>query len=156
MNTARKAPIILIADDDVEDRELTREAFFQARPDGDFRFVGDGEELVEYLFCRGRYSDPATAPRPDLVLLDLNMPLKNGQTALQEIKADASLRPLRIIILTTSRAEKDVRDMYDLSAASFVTKPGKYEELIKMAGAIAHYWLDIVELPPAPGRIHAT
>ena len=99
---------ILMADDDPEDRLLTQEAFEENHLTNDLRFVGDGIELMDYLHRRGQYSDPTTAPRPGLILLDLNMPRKDGRQALQEIKADPELRRIPVVVLTTSQAEEDI------------------------------------------------
>src|SRR6185312_13764096 len=98
---------ILMADDDPDDRELTREAFEESRLANDLRFVEDGVELLDYLKRRGKYEDPASSPRPGLILLDLNMPKKDGREALREIKADPKLKSIRVVILTTSKAEED-------------------------------------------------
>src|SRR5438045_1375669 len=109
---------ILMADDDEDDRLMTREAFEESRVANDLRFVVDGEDLMDYLKRRGRYEDPASSPRPGLILLDLNMPRKDGREALAEIKADPALKHIRVVIMTTSRAEEDIYRTYDLSAAS--------------------------------------
>src|SRR5829696_9682125 len=97
---------ILMADDDPDDRQLTREAFEEARLANDLRFVEDGVELLDYLYRRGKYADPASSPRPSIILLDLNMPRKDGREALSEIKADAQFRGIRVIVMTTSKAEE--------------------------------------------------
>src|SRR5262245_47459550 len=107
MQDKTKPVTILMADDDAEDRQMTKEAFEAAHLVNDLRFVEDGVELLDYLYRRGKYSDPATSPRPGLLLLDLNMPRKDGREALQEIKRDPKFRRLRVVILTTSKAEAD-------------------------------------------------
>src|SRR5215203_6044130 len=105
MTAKSSKPItILMADDDPDDRQLTKEAFEEARLANDLRFVEDGEELMDYLCRRGKYADPASSPRPALLLLDLNMPKKDGREALKEIKADPQLRQIRVVVLTTSKA----------------------------------------------------
>lgn len=139
--------VILMADDDPDDREMTREAFEEAHLRNDLRFVEDGVELLDYLQRRGKYADPATSPRPGLILLDLNMPRKDGREALQEIKADPALRKIRVVILTTSKADEDILRSYDLSAASYITKPVTFEALIDVVKTLGKYWLEIVELP---------
>ncbi len=145
----RNKPItILMADDDPDDRQLTREAFEENHLANDLRFVEDGEELLDYLNRRGKYAAPGAAPVPGLILLDLNMPRKDGREALQEIKADPRLRNIRVVILTTSKAEEDVVRSYDLSAASYITKPVTFERLVEVVRALGKYWLEIVELPP--------
>jgi CheY-like chemotaxis protein len=138
---------ILMADDDPDDRQLTREAFEEARLANDLRFVEDGVELLDYLHRRGKYADPASSPRPGLILLDLNMPRKDGREALQELKQDPRLRPIRVIILTTSKAEEDILRTYNLSAASYITKPVTFEALVDVIRTLGKYWLEIVELP---------
>jgi len=138
---------ILMADDDADDRELTREAFAESRLANDLRFVEDGVELLDYLHRRGKYADPASSPRPGIILLDLNMPRKDGREALQELKQDPRLRAIRVIILTTSKAEEDILRTYNLSAASYITKPVTFEALVDVIKTLGKYWLEIVELP---------
>lgn len=138
---------ILMADDDPDDRALTREAFDEAKLANDLRFVEDGVELMDYLNRRGKFADPASSPRPSLILLDLNMPRKDGREALAELKADPRFRTIRIIIMTTSKAEEDVLRMYDLSAASYIAKPVTFDALVEVVRTIGKYWLEIVELP---------
>ena len=138
---------ILMADDDPDDRQLTREAFEEAKLANDLRFVEDGVELLDYLHRRGKYADPASSPRPGIILLDLNMPRKDGREALQELKQDPRLRAIRVIILTTSKAEEDILRTYNLSAASYITKPVTFEALVDVIKTLGKYWLEIVELP---------
>jgi two-component system response regulator len=138
---------ILMADDDPDDRQLTREAFEESKLVNDLRFVEDGEELLDYLYRRGNYSDPESSPRPGIILLDLNMPRKDGREALRIIRADPNFRPIRVIILTTSKAEEDMLRSYDLSAASYITKPVTFDGLVEVVRALGKYWLEIVELP---------
>ncbi len=148
MPDRRKPITILMADDDPDDRQLTREAFEENHLANDLRFVEDGEELLDYLNRRGKYAADGAAPLPGLILLDLNMPRKDGREALQEIKSDPRLRNIRVVILTTSKAEQDVLRSYDLSAASYITKPVTFERLVEVVQALGKYWLEIVELPP--------
>jgi CheY-like chemotaxis protein len=138
---------ILMADDDPDDRELTREAFEEAKLANDLRFVEDGVELLDYLHRRGKYAEPASSPRPGIILLDLNMPRKDGREALEELKADPRFRAIRVIILTTSKAEEDILRSYNLSAASYITKPVTFESLVDVVKTLGKYWLEIVELP---------
>jgi two-component system response regulator len=146
MKTAK--PItILMADDDPDDRAMTAEAFAEAKLANDLRFVEDGAELLDYMYRRGKYADPDASPRPGLILLDLNMPRKDGREALAELKADPRFRALRVIILTTSKAEEDILRTYNLSAASYITKPVTFEALVEVVRALGKYWLEIVELP---------
>lgn len=136
-----------MADDDADDRKLTQEAFEEAKLANDLRFVEDGAELLDYLYRRGKYVDPAASPRPGIILLDLNMPKVDGREALERIKADPDLRRLRVVVLTTSKAEQDILQSYNLSAASYITKPVTFEALVEVIRAIGKYWLEIVELP---------
>ena len=139
---------ILLADDDADDRMLARDALAESRLANDLRFVEDGEDLMDYLRRRGKYAS-ADAPRPGLILLDLNMPRKDGREALREIKGDASLRHIPIVVLTTSKAEEDIYRSYDLGVNSFITKPVTFEGLVSVMKALGRYWFEIVELPPA-------
>lgn len=138
---------ILMADDDADDRLMTREAFEESRLANDLRFVENGVELMDYLKRRGAYADPASSPRPGLILLDLNMPKKDGREALQEIKADPKLRNIRVVVMTTSKAEEDIFRTYDLGASSYVTKPVTFANLVDVIKTLGKYWLEIVELP---------
>jgi len=135
-----------MADDDPDDRILTKDALEENYLANDLHFVEDGEELMDYLQHRGAYNDD-NAPAPGLILLDLNMPRKDGREALAEIKADPKLKHIPVIVLTTSKAEEDIFKTYDLGVSSFITKPVTFEELVKVTKAIGNYWLGIVELP---------
>ena len=139
--------IILIADDDEDDCMLAQEALAESRLAKAARIVRDGEELMDYLYNRGQYTDKKLAPRPDLILLDLNMPRKDGREALREIKADSKLRSIPIIVLTTSKAEEDIYRSYDLGANSFIIKPMTFSSLVEVMRTIGKYWLETVELP---------
>jgi two-component system response regulator len=139
--------VILMADDDADDRMLTKEALDESRVLNDLRFVENGEELLDYLTGRGNYSDPESAPRPSLILLDLNMPRKDGREALAEIKADPNLRRIPIVVMTTSQAEEDIFRSYDLGASSFITKPVTFDRLVELMKALGNYWIEFVELP---------
>ena len=147
MTTNGRPITILLADDDQDDLMMTREALQQSRLGNDLRSVLDGEELMDYLLRRGLYADPASAPQPGLILLDLNMPKKDGREALAEIKADPKLRKIPVVVLTTSRAEEDVFRTYDLGVSSFITKPVTFDGLVEAMKVLAHYWFEIVELP---------
>jgi two-component system, response regulator len=138
---------ILLADDDADDRMMAGEALAESRLANDLRLVEDGEELMDYLHRRGRYSDPADAPRPGLILLDLNMPRKDGREALMEIKQDPELRKIPVVVLTTSQAEEDIYRTYDLGVNSFITKPVMFESLVNVMRTLGKYWFEIVELP---------
>ncbi|MDP9000975.1 MAG: response regulator [Myxococcota bacterium] len=138
---------ILMADDDEDDRHSTRDAFERNRMANDFRTVNDGEELMAFLRRQGKY---ANAPRPGLILLDLNMPKKDGREALAEIKRDPALRSIPTVVLTTSSQEEDILRSYDLGANSYITKPVTFEALVKALGTLGKYWVQVVELPDKP------
>jgi CheY-like chemotaxis protein len=147
MKSNSKRPItILIADDDPEDRMLAAEALKESRLANDIRFVEDGEELIDYLTQRGRFSNPDDAPRPGVILLDLNMPRKDGREALREIKENAELRRIPIIVLTTSKAEIDIYRSYDLGVNSFIVKPVTFDSLVEVMQVLRKYWFEIVEI----------
>ena len=148
-----KTITILIADDDADDRLMIRDALFENRLANDLRFVGDGEELMCYLKRQGKFEDPASSPRPGLILLDLNMPKKDGREALREIKNNELLRGIPIVVLTTSKAEEDIYRTYNLGVNSFVTKPVTFDALVTITRDIGRYWFQIVELPR--GATHA-
>lgn len=137
---------ILIADDDADDRMFLEQAMRQNGYTQTIRFVEDGEELMDYLGRRGRYTE-LSAPWPNLLILDLNMPRKNGFQALEEIKDDPRLRRLPVVVMTTSSADEDVIKTYNLGVNSFVTKPFNFNRLVEMVGALKTYWMDTVKLP---------
>jgi CheY-like chemotaxis protein len=142
---------ILMADDDEEDQQLTSEAMVEARLGNEMRFVGDGEELMDYLHRRGDYAEgDRDAPKPGIILLDLNMPRKDGREALAEIKSDPKLRRIPVVVLTTSRAEEDVFRTYDLGVNSFITKPVTFAGLVEVVQNFGRYWFEIVDLPVRP------
>lgn len=149
MSTDGKSISLLIADDDPDDRMLVWEALNESRLANPIYFVQDGEELMDYLYHRGCYADPGSAPRPGLILLDLNMPRKDGREALREIRADPQLRRIPVVVLTTSRAEEDVLRSYDLGVNSFIHKPVTFEGLVSMMRSLSTYWFEIVQLPPS-------
>ena len=143
-----KVITILLADDDPDDRQLTRDAFAENRLANVLNTVDDGEELLEYLQRRGRYADQRNEPLPGLILLDLNMPRKDGREALKEIKADQNLRRIPIVVLTTSKAEEDILRTYDLGVNSYITKPVTFKSLVELIKLLGRYWFEVVELPP--------
>ena len=147
MKGRRTTVTILMADDDEDDFMLAREALAESRLANDLHLVRDGEELMDYLYRRGKYVERQLAPRPGLILLDLNMPKKDGREALREIKADSKLRQIPIVVLTTSKAEEDIYRSYDLGANSFITKPVTFSALVEVMKTIGRYWFEIVELP---------
>lgn len=139
---------ILIAEDDEEDRMLIRDALAESRLKNTIQFVEDGEQLLDYLRNEGKYADKNTYSRPGLILLDLNMPRKDGREALTEIKADPALRTIPVVVLTTSKAEEDILRTYNLGVSSFITKPVNFNSLVTIMQTLKKYWFEIVELPP--------
>lgn len=132
---------ILVAEDDDDDFNLTERAFRKLSLPKKIVRVKNGQELIDYL-RNGK------SPRPDLILLDLNMPIKDGRETLQEIRADGSLKDIPVVVLTTSRSEEDVARTYKLGVNSFIRKPFRQEEFVGMIQALSRYWFDFVELPP--------
>jgi CheY-like chemotaxis protein len=147
MRNGSRPLTILVAEDDEEDRLLTEEALAGAHLVNDLRFVVDGEDLMSYLRREGPYSDPKDAPQPGIVLLDLNMPKKDGREALAEIKQDPDLHHIPVVVLTTSKAEEDILRTYELGVNSFITKPVTFTGLVEALQAFSRYWFEIVELP---------
>jgi two-component system, response regulator len=139
-------PTILIADDDADDRMMIKEALEENNFSHDMRFVQDGEELLDYLHQRGKYLTENVL-RPNLIILDLNMPKVDGREALSHIKSNASLKRIPVIVLTTSRAEEDIVRTYDLGVNSFICKPFHYNDLVIVAREIGNYWFSTVALP---------
>jgi CheY-like chemotaxis protein len=148
---APPSAVILMAEDDPDDRLLAAEALRETRAGDELRFVEDGEQLLDYLRRRGRWADPAQSPRPSLVLLDLNMPRMDGREALAAIKADPELRRIPVVVLTTSRSHDDVFRSYDQGANSFISKPVSFAGLVDAMRVLSTYWIDIVEPPPGGG-----
>jgi CheY-like chemotaxis protein len=140
-------PLILIADDDEDDRMFTKEAFDENFEKNEIRFVNDGVELLDYLRRKNKYANPALSPRPSIILLDLNMPKMDGREALREIKSDPKLRTIPVVILTTSKAEHDIVKTYDLGVNCFITKPVSFTAFLEVTRTLGHYWFDIVKLP---------
>ncbi|RDV13561.1 response regulator [Pontibacter diazotrophicus] len=143
----KKSIIILIADDDAEDRMLVGDALEESRLKNNVHFVENGEELMDYLHHRGKFADATKYPTPGLILLDLNMPKKDGREALKEIKEDEHLRLIPVVVLTTSKAEEDILRTYNLGVSSFITKPVTFASLVDVMKTLSKYWFEIVELP---------
>lgn len=139
---------ILVADDDPDDRMMIEEAFEENRVVNAVEFVEDGEQLMSYLRRDGDYAHLAGRPYPGIILLDLNMPRKDGREALKELKADPDLCRIPVVVLTTSQAEEDIVRTYGLGVSSFVTKPVTFEGLVEAIKVICQYWIQIVALPP--------
>jgi CheY-like chemotaxis protein len=151
VTAASKPMIILLADDDPDDREMTRKALEKNRLANELHVVVDGEDLMDYLHHRGRHAPPAPSPTPGLILLDLNMPRKDGREALAEIKADPSLRRIPVVVMTTSKAEEDIYRTYELGTNSFIGKPVTLPALVEVVRVLGEYWFQIVQLPEAAG-----
>lgn len=154
MSEERKPVVIVVAEDDEEDAMLLAEAFAEARLANEMHVVNDGEELLDYLRRRGPWAACGAAPRPALILLDLNMPRKDGREALAEIKADACLRNIPVVVLTTSKAEEDIARTYDLGVNSYITKPVTFPALVEVIRTLGHYWFELVQLPREGGDAH--
>jgi CheY-like chemotaxis protein len=147
MTARNDSIVILMADDDEDDRLLARDALAESALTADLRFVNDGVELLQYLRREPPFADPVAAPRPGVILLDLNMPRMDGREALQALKADPELRRIPVVIMTTSEAEEDIVRSYDLGAASFITKPVTFAGLVQVMRGFGTYWLEVVGLP---------
>ena len=150
MKNQHKIPItILVCDDDEDDRMLTQQALEDAHISNSVRFVEDGEQLLDYLYQRGAYAgETGKAPRPGLILLDLNMPKIDGREALKKIKGDPALKDIPVVVLSTSRLDEDIARSYQLGVNSFITKPVTFSGLVEAMNVLGRYWLEIVELPP--------
>lgn len=140
---------ILLVEDSAADVRLTREALKEARVYNTLHVVGDGVLAMDFLRQRGAYQG---APRPDLVLLDLNLPRKDGREVLAEVKGDDELKRIPVVVLTTSQAEEDILRSYDLHANAYVAKPVQLEQFLKVIRALEQFWLAVVTLPPSPGE----
>jgi CheY-like chemotaxis protein len=138
---------ILLADDDEDDRELAREAIEDSDLPGRVRYVVDGQDLIDYLRHQGAYAHAQRAPRPSIILLDLNMPRKSGAEALAEIRSDRTLRHIPVVVLTTSDDRRDVEQAYDLGANSYITKPFGHAELCEVMNTLLEYWFRVAKLP---------
>lgn len=139
---------IVVADDDADDRMMIKDAFEESKLGNPVDFVEDGVQLMEYLRREGQYSNLAGQPYPGFILLDLNMPRKDGRTVLKEIKESSELHRVPIVILTTSKAEEDIIKTYNLGVNSFICKPVSFEKLVDIVRTVGHYWIEIVALPP--------
>jgi CheY-like chemotaxis protein len=143
----QRSSMILMADDDPEDRMLVEEALTENHVACELRYVQDGQELLDYLRNQGKYAHTQDAPRPGVILLDLNMPRTDGREALRQIKSDPTLWRIPVIVFTTSRAQEDIERAYDLGVNSFITKPAAFNDLVEIMATIGKYWFDIVESP---------
>lgn len=147
LNAPADAGLVLIVEDDPADQELTRRALSDAPVPSESVLASNGEEALDYLLRRGRFSDPHTSPRPDLILLDLNMPRMNGVQTLREIRSHPDLRRIPVIVLTTSSAEEDISSCYELGCNSYITKPVTLDGYMEAVSQLNVYWLRLVRLP---------
>ncbi len=146
---------IVVADDDADDRMMIQDAFTESKLGNPVDFVEDGVQLLEYLRREGQYAHHKGQPFPGFILLDLNMPRKDGRTVLKEIKNDPDLHRIPIVILTTSKAEEDIIKTYNLGVNSFICKPVSFDKLVDIVKTVGHYWIEIVALPPECQRTAA-
>jgi len=142
-NNGRPVEILLVEDNE-GDIGLVEEVFEEGRINNNLNITEDGEEAMEFLRKEGEF---ANSPRPDLILLDLNLPKKDGREVLEEIKEDENLRRIPVVVLTTSKAEKDILKSYDMHANSYITKPVDFDQFIKVIKSIEDFWLEVVKLP---------
>jgi CheY-like chemotaxis protein len=147
MNTLNPLLTILMVDDDPDDYYLVKEALMENGMSNDFRLVSDGIELMDYLFHRGKFTDSEDSPLPSLILLDLNMPGKDGREALREIKTYPVLRSIPVVVFTTSRDAEDIIACYEMGASSFISKPNTFDSLVEAIRTLGKYWLNVAELP---------
>jgi len=147
MGSAVRSVVILMAEDDEDDVVLVRDSFQMTKLLNELHVVEDGVELLDYLKHRGAHSDPVRSPRPDIILLDLNMPRMDGREALKEIKADPDLRSIPVVILTTSETHTDISRSYHDGANCFITKPVTFQSMCEVVAKLGEFWFQIVKLP---------
>ena len=150
METIKKPAHILFAEDDEDYYLLIKDAFEQFHPIDKLSWVKDGEELMDYLLQQGSYKNVEGLAPPGLILLDLNMPKKDGREVLREIRSNPNLRNIPVVILTTSKDEEDIELCYQLGANSYIKKPLSFNRLVEIVKTLKQYWFDIVELPKSP------
>lgn len=155
MNMSSQPIRIVVADDDADDRMMIKDAFEESKLGNPVDFVEDGVELMEYLNRQGKWTRLTNQPFPGFILLDLNMPRKDGRTVLKEIKESSELHRIPIVILTTSKAEEDIIRTYNLGVNSFICKPVSFDKLVDIVKTVGHYWIEIVALPPECKRAAA-
>ncbi len=141
-----RIPVLLVEDDE-DDVQLTQRAFEKGNILNKLYVVYDGEEALDFLHHTGKYSNPTDAPRPGIIMLDLNMPRMDGRELLKKIKNDEDLRRIPVIILTTSDQKEDILSSYNNGANSFITKPVEFEKFLEVIITLGKYWLSIVEMP---------
>jgi CheY-like chemotaxis protein len=146
-----KKPVVLLAEDSPAEQRLAQRALQQGRLACELRIVSDGQEVMDYLLRRPPYSDAQRAPRPHLLLLDLNMPKLDGRQILREIKSNPALATMPVVVLTTSKQEQDILQSYHLGCNAYINKPVDVHEFFNIMRELSHYWLDLVLLPPDEG-----
>ncbi len=149
--TSARPAVILLVEDDPGDQELTRRALRESKICNELCLVEDGEEALDYLFRRGRYEAPSDSPRPDLILLDLNLPRVDGREVMKQINADSELRMIPVVVLTISQQEEDIIRSYELVCNSFIIKPIDMNQFIRVIKYLEEYWFELVVLPPKKG-----
>jgi CheY-like chemotaxis protein len=147
MRQNNKPIIILTAEDDPEDRMMIKSALEEARIIEPIYFVSNGEDLLRFLKRKDQYASLSNLPLPGLIFMDLYMPKKDGREVLREIKADPDFQGIPIIVLSVSRSDEDIEEVYELGVSSFITKPTTFDKLVEMMKVIKSYWIDLVELP---------
>ncbi len=146
-----KRAVVLLAEDSPAEQRLAQRALAKGKMQCDLRIVSDGKEAMDYLLRPEQYIDPKSSPRPDLMLLDLNMPKLNGRQVLQQMKSNRQLETIPVVVLTTSKQEQDTLQSYHLGCNSFINKPIDVHEFIDMMNELGAYWLQLVVLPPSEG-----
>lgn len=144
---SKKESVVLLVEDNPAEQNLAKRSFKKCTVEANLQIVSDGEEALEYLFRRGRYADPSSSPRPDIILLDLNLPKVEGREVLKTIKEFKPLANIPVIVLTTSRKPEDVVRSYELGCSSFLNKPVDITEFINVLKEVGSYWLELVVLP---------
>lgn len=144
----KRAAVILLAEDDIADQELTKRALEACKIENQLFIVNDGEQALDYLYRRNKYADPATSPTPDLLLLDLNMPKVDGFQVLETLNQDPGFKMIRTIVLTTSNQEQDILKSYSHGVASYISKPINPDDFFSVVSELNEYWFRIVKLPP--------
>jgi two-component system, response regulator len=152
MSPSARPNVILLADDDPDDLEMTQRALAKNNMDAEIYTVRDGEELLDFLNHRGACAPPARSPTPSLILLDLNMPKMDGREALAKIKSDPKLSRIPVVVMTTSTADQDIARAYELGSNSFISKPITLNELADITKVLGQYWFEVVKLPKPPGN----
>lgn len=148
MDKNSKMVVILLVEDNPADQQLTIRAFQKGKINTNLQIVNDGQEAMDYLLHQGKYTDKSMAPRPDLILLDINMPKKNGKEVLKEIRSNPLLKIIPVVMLTTSDQEKDIVDSYNLGVNAYISKPVRINDFIDVISKLEEFWFTLSLLPP--------